>query len=379
MKNTIHSIVSATVAVAIPCAALAQEAAPLEPAGGNPWHVSIGYEYRPSVKAKFQFAPTRYSAGQAMALSPAFQSQGSAQSAAANGDYDDGYVHPDAGTANNGSTTAWSANDDSQYSAADETITFSSKYGTSSSSLLAPTPAAGEEKENISGFTLDLSRQVWSQGSFSLNAALGFSYLPKKDIVDFTHAFSLGSASTGVRTITAAYDVSYWAGNVPPTLNNQGGGQTGAQIPAQPASTTDSAASGGSSATYNGGADLAVEFEMMELRLALEPEWIISDWLSAFGQLGVAVGQGKAAWDTSSWFSGNGSRRDYSSSGEDKDTFFQGLAGVGLRIMPIENLGICIFGDARLGKGEVEVDASPYAGKIETGLLRAGVAITAAF
>ncbi|MBQ6925254.1 MAG: hypothetical protein IJQ73_11485, partial [Kiritimatiellae bacterium] len=346
----------------------------------NPWRLSVGYEWRPAVKAKFQFVPGRYTAGKATAAGTSLPSQSAAESAASKGDYDDGYVHPDSGSSTDGNTSSWSADSMSQYSASAETLTFSSSYGVSQASLKAPTAASGEEKEDLTGVTFDLSRDIWSNGAFTLRAAVGFSYLFEKEMVDFTHAFPLGSSYTSVRTITAVYDVSYWMGMVPPSLQNQGHGETGAVIPSKASQVTDNAGSGGgSSITYNGGADFSLDYQMMELRLALEPEYAFADWLALYGQLGVALGRGKASWETSSWFSSNGSRRNYTASGEEEDTFVQGFAGIGLRIMPLENLGVSVFGDYRFGKGELDVEANPYVGTLETGVLRYGAALTLAF
>ena len=347
--------------------------------GRQHWRVSFGYEWRSPVKAKFQFVPSRYRAGKPQAFGSSYPTQGASMSAADKGDYENGYVHADSLTQIDGNTTAWSANDSSQYNSGNGTLTFSSTYSVGSTSIKQPTATAGEEEECFSGITFDISRDIWSSGSFSLRAAIGFSHDSRKDMIENTHAFSLGSSSLALYQRQDVYDVKYWGGVPPPSLQNQGAGETGAMIPATPASTHDVSLGGGGSAVYNGGASFAMDYRMTELRFALEPEYALASWLAVYGQAGVAVGKGKASWDVSSWFSTNGSKKTLSDSDEKEETFVDGFVGLGLRIMPIENLGVSVFGDYRFGTGEIEVDADPYTCKLETGKMRYGAALTLAF
>ena len=383
LKPVAKPATAAKPAAASKPAAAAAPAAPVElrdESSRTPWHFSVGYEMRSPVKAKFQFVPSRYKAGKPKAFSSSYQSQSAASSSASRGDYDDGYVHPDSGTSVDGDTTAWSADNMSQYSASDETITFSTTYSVGSTSLKNPPVAEGENEERFSGITFDFSRDIWSSGAFAIRGAVGFSHDSRKDMLEHTHAFPLGSSSLAVYQRQDIYDVTYWAGVPPDTLQNQGGDdEMGAEIPATPAETRDVRLGGGGSSVYRGGSSFAMDYRMTELRFALEPEYAIASWLAIYGQAGVAIGKGKASWEVSSWFSTNGSKKNYSESGDTKEKFVDGFVGLGLRIMPIENLGVSIFGDYRFGTGEIEVEADPYTCKLETGKLRYGAALTLAF
>ena len=160
----------------------------LEKADQGGWRVSAGLDYRFRFKTSLQMNTARYNAAHPPfdppqndypSLAAVLGQIGNGTSADGDRDYTDGHVNPQDGAVGFPDYTwNWSADNASQYNAANNTVSFNSFYGVTEANIGARSAGAVKDDTDMAGVSLDFSRELWRKGDFSLAVSVGGSYFP---------------------------------------------------------------------------------------------------------------------------------------------------------------------------------------------------------
>jgi hypothetical protein len=122
--------------------------------------------------------------------------------------------------------------------------------------------------------------------------------------------------------------------------------------------------------------DVAAEgdVETQEIRLALQPAWKATDWLTLRGTFGAVAT--RVSVDTDATILVNGARFT-TVSGDDSDWVFAGLCGLDAVVSPLDWLSVFVGADVRMGGNTFDYEAGLVRGSVELAraTYRAGIAI----
>lgn len=381
---------AAQTAFAPPLAGTEASAPVLEKAEASGWRVSGGLDYRFRFKTSLQMNTARYNAAHPPFDAPQndYPSRASVLGQIGNGtaadgtrNYDDGTVNPqDEALGFPDYTWNWSADSVAQYNAANNTVSFSSMYGVTEANVGARSASGLSDDTDLAGVSLDLARDVWRKGRFSLAVSLGGSYFPERTLLSARQNFAAGNYVSEVWQITDVYDVDYWGGNPP---NPFRGGATaldgGYLLPDTPTRTIRLIDNLSSTETFGGGAWVDADLWMAEARLCLKPEWQVFDRFSLLGNVGVAVEYVGLSSRSGSWMTQNEVTVRRSSSSDDSEIVVQAILGLGARLAVTDRVGLSVMGEARLPRVTIDIDADPYEGEVELGTWSVGTQVDYCF
>lgn len=369
----------------------AQQVPVLEKKDAPEWRLSAGVDYRFRFKADLRMDAARYRSAFPSFAAPqndypsrdaVLERLGSGAEGDARRDYDNGFVAPDSG--GGGITWNWSADSAAQYDAAAGTLAFDGIYGVTESRLgSVNAPGVGDDVD-LCGVSLDLARELWRDGRFSLGVSLGGSYLPERELLSARQSFAAGSVRSEVWRVRDTYDVSWWGGETPEANVSGGLGSgtfdgPGPLIPYSPSSRTDEQVEVLADETFDGGAWVDADVWLAEGRACLTPEWQVLDRLSLLGNLGVAVEYVEVATRSGAWMSQNATQRSYRSSSSDGEWVVQAVLGVGARLAVTDRIGLSVMGEARLPRTTIDIEADPYEGEVELGTWSVGTQVDYCF
>lgn len=362
------------------------EAVPVvEKAEAGGWRLSAGADYRFRFKTELKMDTRRYNAAHSV-LKPqsAYPSRdevlgrvGAGTGADAGREYDNGRVAPD--SAGDGYTWNWAADSAAQYHASEGTVTFDSFYGVTESRSGARPVDSVSDSTDMGGLSLDLSRELWRKGDFSLGVSLGGSYFPERDLLSVRQSFAAGSSRSEVWRVTDTYDVSGWGGVPPENTEGGGFGGPGALLPYEPASRVEVLDQTPVNQTVGGGAWAEADMWLAEGRLCLTPEWSVSDRLALLGTVGVGLDYVSVSTHSGSWMTQNGKTDIRRTSDTDEKVIVQAILGLGARFAVTDRIGLSVMGEARLPRTEVDVEADPYEGEVEMGTWNLGTQVDYCF
>jgi len=380
---------TAQTAFAPPSAATetAQNVPVVEKSEQGGWRVSGGLDYRFRFKTSLQMNAARYDAAHPPFTPPQMNLPSEAavraqigMGTAADGrrDYgENGYVNPDDGAlVLPDFTWDWAAGSASQYDAASGTVTFDSFYGVTESHIGARSASSVSDDADLAGVSLDIARELWRKGNFSLDVTLGGSYFPERSLLSARQSFAAGSYHSEVRKISDVYDASGWMGVPPSPLGGNGG--SGAMLPDDPLRRVDSLVSE-QDETFGGGAWADADLWLAEGRLCLMPKWQVFDRFSLLGNVGVAVEYVGISSHSGSWMSQNQTIDTRSSSFSDNEVIVQAILGLGARVAVTDRVGLSVMGEARLPRVTIDVEADPYEGEVELGTWSVGTQVDYCF
>lgn len=363
----------------------------MEKKESSEWRLSAGVDYRFRFKADMRMDASRYRAAFPLSAAPqndypsrdeVLERLGSGTDGDARRDYDNGFVAPD--SAGGGITWNWAADSAAQYDAAAGTLTLDGYYGVTEGRLgSVSAPGIGDDTD-LCGVSLDLARELWRDGRFSLAVSLGGSYLPERELLSARQSFGVGSYRSEVWRVRDTYDVSWWGGETP-ELNASGGLGSGTfdgpgpLIPYSPSSRTDEQVDVLADETVYGGAWVDADLWLAEGRLCLMPAWQVNDRLSLLGNLGLAVEYVEVTTRSGAWMSQNASQRSYRSSNSDGEWVVQAVLGVGARVALTDRVGLSFMGEARLPRTTIDIEADPYQGEVELGTWSVGTQVDYCF
>lgn len=342
------------------------------------WRVSVGADYRFRYKTNLRMQMDRYNAAHPPFDPPqnAYPSRNEVLGRIGDGSaaddgrvYDNGEIGPDSG--GGGYTWNWAADGMSQYHGDSQTVTFDAYYGVTEAQIGARTAPGVSDDKDLMGLKLDVAKELWRDGRFSLGVALGFSYYPERSLAASRQNFAAGTYRSERWRITDSYDVSGWGG-IPPE-SAAGGGFSGPDnlLPYVP-ERSEGLDSVLADETFQGGAWVDIDMWLVEGRICLTPEWQMLDRLALLGNLGVALGYADITARSGSWMNQNNVTDSRSYSDDERKVLAQAILGLGLRFAVTDQVGLSVMAEARLPRTTIDIDAGPYKGDIETSVLSAG-------
>ena len=374
-------------------APVAGESVPvMEKADQNLWRVSAGLDYRFRFKTDLRMNTGRYNAAHppftppqngGLSFDEVSAQVGNGTAADGRRVYADGYV--DHSSLSGGFTFNWAANNISQYQEVDPahggaaTVTFSSNpYVVTEANIGARTANPISDDTDMAGVSLDVDRELWRKGDFSLGVSLGGSYFPKRTLISTSQSFAAGTYNSTEYTITDVYNVNSWAGDPPTIISGGGFGGPINDLPYVPEwRLTQSRVL--SDETFGGGAWVDADMWMAEGRLCLTPEWRVLDRFSLLGNLGVAVEYAGISSHSGSWMTENQEKDVHNTSNSQDELIVQAILGLGARYMVTEHVGLSLTGEARLPRTKIDIEADPYEGHVDLGIWSVGTQLDYAF
>ena len=397
-----------------------------ESAKPSRWHISAGARFAPGVKTKASISSRavitgagRLRGAKGASTSTEHRSSTSADETSENVpvtptsrfEFEGGFIDMDDTTQPTEETWYWHFDSADVFDEATGSITVSSSTGSegnsssssrSSSSQQVMDDVASSHEADLWGGDIEIGYDLWQDGRLSLGLGVGATFYRSEDAIRAagrcgcaTSATTLTSTSQSSTETAVFTDPNFaYAGSLDDLRNDDGsigaGVQDGSYNPyggynpslyfADGAITrTTSAISRTDTTTRRQSRtiDVAAEgdVETQELRLALQPAWKATDWLTLRGTFGAVAT--RVSVDTDATILVNGTRFT-TVSGDDSDWVFAGLCGFDAVFSPCESFDLFVGADIRLGNNKFDYEAGLVRGGVELArcTFRAGIAIS---
>ena len=275
----------------------------------------------------------------------------------------------------------------------------SSSRSSSSEQVMADKTSSHEA--DLWGGDIEIGCDLWQDGRLSLGLGLGATFYRGEDAIrvagrcgratSATTSASTSQSSTETTVITDpnfAYagalddikndDGSIGAGVSDGSINPYGGINPTLTLGDGAITRTTSISTHTDTTTRRQTRTIDVDaegdVETQEIRLALQPAWEATDWLTLRGTVGgVAT---RVSVDADATILVNGTRFS-TVSGDDSEWVFAGLCGIDAVVSPLDWLSIFVGADLRIGNNRMDYDAGIVKGGVELArhTFRAGITV----